>query len=627
MIFGKCVNKYYKKYWYYFLIIFISDVFVDLIQLLIPMILGNSITAISKTYVESDQYNTNPFRVFSGFTNKFTIAANENLPFYQTDFFTVIMFILIIGIGIFLGRISWRIFTAKLSSSIEYDIRKEMFDNVINKDVAFFDKEKVGGLMSYFTNDLATIKMCFNDGLIFFTDLTVLGTTSIILMVQLSPIITLITASPLILFIIFGALIGKGESKRYKISNDAFEHMSDFTEENLQGFTTIKSFNKENDRLSRFKKITKDVSTTSISYLKYSSSIDLIINTFLSITFALLFIFCSISILSLGKMPFSGSVKEIGDLSKFMGYYDSLVWPMMAGGMLIDYISRGNGAQKRIYKLINKDDSSKNINHNDPTKKTTDNSKKIIGDIKIQNLSFSYEGSKVQSLKNISMFIPYGSTIGILGKTGSGKSTLVSLISKIYSIQRNQIYLNNMDLVDIEKSQLNNSLSIVLQDSFLFSGTIKENIAFYDESENIDENKVIECAKLADIDKDINSFENKYDTFVKEKGTSLSGGQKQRISIARALYKEPRILILDDSLSAVDADTEVNILNNLKNRKEKITTILITQRISTLKNCDCIYVIENGEIIDYGTNNHLLKNCEFYKNVSILQNLESDKLC
>ena len=254
MIFGKYVNRYYLKYWYLFVLIFITDAIVDIAQLLIPMIIRNVVSIFNTPAVElQDTINKNPLRVFTGFTNKFTFAPTETLKFYETDLFLVISVVLIIGFIIFLGRMGWRFFSSQVGANVERDLRKEMFSHIQTMSLSYYSDKKVGGLLSFFTNDLQTIKQCFTDALIFNVDLIVLGGLAITLMSLLSWKITLITVSPLLLFIVLGGVIGAGETKRYKISSDRYEEMSDYTEENLQGFSVIKAFRKEQARTLSFR--------------------------------------------------------------------------------------------------------------------------------------------------------------------------------------------------------------------------------------------------------------------------------------------------------------------------------------------------------------------------------------
>lgn len=618
MLFGKYINRYYKKYWYLFLAILLTDAIVDIVQLLMPMMIGNLISVFNaKPGDLSETINTNPLRVFTGFTNAFTIHATETLPFYQTDLFLTLVTSALIGITIFVGRMGWRFFSAQVGANIERDLRKEMFHHIQTMSLSYYSEKKVGGLLSFFTNDLQTIKQCFTDGLIFTTDLFVLGTCSITLMALLSWQITLYTCIPLLLFIVLGGVIGKAESKRYKISSDAFEEMSDYTEENLQGFAVIKSFLKEKEKAKSFRKYTEKVDDTSVTYLRFSSLIDFSINTYLSFTFAILFFLSAYSVLRNGGASFSGNIKDIGDISKFAGYYDALIWPMIAGGMLIDYASKGSGARKRIATIL----SAVPDIADDNLPKTED----FKGAIEMRHLSFAYPDSKEDTLRDISFSVEPGMNVGIIGKTGSGKSTLVSLLPKLYNLNRGQLYLDGKDIMDWRKEDLREKIGFVLQDAYLFSGTIEDNIAFSEKKIGvIDKDRVQAATRFADIENDILSFPDGYQTKVGEKGATLSGGQRQRVSIARAIYKNPALLILDDSLSAVDADTEKNILAHFRNREKRITSFVIAHRISAIEDCDLILVMDDGRIVGKGNHEELLSSCPLYHDLVELQKLEKE---
>lgn len=618
MIFGKYINRYYLKYWYLFLSVLISDAIVDIVQLCIPMVIGNLVSVFNaKPEDLSPVINTNPLRILTGFTNSFTTHATETLPFYQTDLFLTLMTMLLIGVIIFVGRMGWRFFSAQIGANIERDLREDMFKHIQKLSLSYYSDKKVGGLLSFFTNDLATIKQCFTDGLIFTTDLLVLGTCSFTLMFMLSYQITLFTCIPLVLFIVLGGIVGSGESKRYKISSDTFEALSDYTEENLQGFSVIKTFLKEKDRVTNFKKYSSNVESTSIQYLRYSSLIDFSINTYLTITFGVLFFLCAYSVITFGDASIAGNIKDVGDCSKFAGYYDVLIWPMIAGGMLIDYSSRGSGARKRISTILSAQPDIVDDNNEERDQ--------IKGKVEFRNLSFRYPDSSEDSLSDISFVAEPGMTIGIIGKTGSGKSTLVSLLPKLYNLQRGTLFIDDIDINDWRKADLREHIGYVLQEAFLFSGTIEENIAFSEKNlGQINKEKVSYAAKFADIENDILSFPDGYKTWVKEKGTSLSGGQRQRVSIARAIYKDPSILILDDSLSAVDADTEKNILAHFKSEKNRCTTFVIAHRISAIENSDLILVMNQGKIVGAGKHEDLIDNCPLYHDLVEMQKLEKE---
>lgn len=616
MIFGKHINKFYKRYWYFFFGVFLSDAFVDIIQLMIPLIIGNVISVFSNTSIQQEIYQFSYLRPFLGFKGGFVIKASESIPFYHTDFFLTLITISIIGLLIFFGRMGWRFFSAQIGSRIERDLRDEMFEHIQTMSLAYYNQKKVGGLLSFFTNDLATIKQCFTDALIWVTDLVVLGTLSFTLMAIMSYQLALYTAIPLLIFIILGGFIGKIESKKYKISSDSFENLSDFTEENLQGFSVVKAFLKEKARIKSFKKLSLDAEKTNIDYLRYSSLIDLFINLVLASTFFILYFLGAMSIID-NSVPFAGQITDIGKLTTFVGYYDSLIWPMIAGGMLIDIVSRGSGARKRIAEIL---DCKPDIKDDENTPRDS-----LKGDIVFNHLSFTYPDGEIPALKDISFHVTPGMTVGIIGRTGSGKSTLVSLLPKLYNLPKDMLYIDGVDINDWRKTDLRENMGYVLQEGFLFSGTIVENIAFSEKTLDVyDMEKVRNSAKFANVDDDISSFVNGYETIVGEKGATLSGGQRQRVSIARAIYKNPQMLILDDSLSAVDADTEKAILNHIHTRENKLTTFIIAHRISAIENADLILVLNHGELVGQGKHEELYQSCKLYHDLCELQKLEKE---
>ncbi len=616
MIFGKHINQFYKKYWYLFAGVFLSDAIVDIIQLMIPMIIGNVISVFSNPTIRLNPYEFSVLRPFVGYNGGFIVKETELIPFYQTDFFMTLMTILLIGLFIFIGRMGWRFFSAQIGSRIERDLREEMFAHIQTMSLSYYNQKKVGGLLSFFTYDLATIKQCFSDALIWVTDLVVLGTLSFTLMAIMSYQLALYTAIPLIIFVALGGIVGKIEAKKYKISSDSFEALSDFTEENLQGFSVVKAFLKEKARVKSFKTLSRDAEETSVDYLKYSSLIDLSINLVLAITFFILYFLGAMSILD-NNVPFAGNVTDIGKLTTFVGYYDSLIWPMIAGGMLIDMVSRGSGARKRIAEIL--DYKPEIVDDQNPSRDI------LKGKVEFRNLSFQYADGKIPALSDISFVAEPGTTIGIIGRTGSGKSTLVSLLPKLYNLERGMLFIDDVDINDWRKEDLREKIGVVLQEGFLFSGTIRENIAFSEKEVDVyDMDKVKKSAQFANVDGDISSFVKGYDTIVGEKGATLSGGQRQRVSIARAIYKNPSMLVLDDSLSAVDADTEKSILGNIQGREEKLTTFIIAHRISAIEKADLILVLDHGKLVGKGKHEELFESCKLYHDLCELQKLEKE---
>ena len=608
MIFGKHINQFYKKYWYYFLLLIFFDVSVDVLQLFIPKITGGIITLLRNA----------PEEFINGKVSQIIIDNKSiDIPFYYQNMQITLISLTVLSICIFLGRMGWRISSARIGAKIERDLRKEMYQNIQKLSLTYFSNKKVGGLLSYFTSDLQSIKMLFSDGMILLIDFTVLGSLSFIFMLQSSVPLALICVIPLLLFVILGSTVMKGETNRSKQAGDAFEDLSDYTEENLQGFAVIKAFRKEKEKYSGFDYYALQAEIKNIKFANYSSLLDGGINIIILIMYLLLLGFGAYSLIEVNP-TLLGNIKDSGQFITFAGYTDTLIWPLMACGILINEVSNAKAASQRISTILDEKELQPDTNN-------CLSHFSIKGLIEFRNLNFTYPQSKEPAVKNISFKIKPGEMIGIIGRTGSGKSTLVSLLEKLYEIQPGQLFIDGDDINLWKKEDLREHIGFVAQTSYLFSGTVKDSIAFSEsDSSQIDESKMVQAARFASVDQDISQMENGYSTLVGEKGSSVSGGQRQRISIARAIYKHPDVLILDDSLSAVDADTEKNILSNIRSLENKITTLIITHRISALENCDQILVLDNGELIGKGTHNELLENCPLYKNISEMQKLEKE---
>lgn len=597
MLFGKYVNKYYRKYWYYFLFVFLSDAIVDLAQLLVPYLVGNMISKLED--------------------GTFRVTAEH---WYQSDLTVNLLLIAAIAVVIVAGRIGWRYFSAHIGGNIERDMRREMFEHIQTLSLSYYKDKKVGGLLSYFTNDLMTVKTLFNECIIWMTDLVVLGVLAFTLMFLMSWPITLVTTIPLIAFVGFGYSVGKGETRRFKEANDSFEDLSDFTEENLQGFTVIKAFRKERSKALSFRSLADDTRMKSVRYQRYSSLIDSGINFFLTCTFSIMVGMGAYALIA-NNPGIGHNITDVGKLSTFIGYYNSLSWPMIAGGLLIDYISRGRGAYRRIAEIL--DQKPDIVDSADAVK-----DRAISGDVEYRHLTFSYPDSpdgKID-LKDVSFRCKAGMTVGIIGRTGSGKSTLLSLLDHLYNVPENTIFVDGIDINRWSTKLLREEIGFVSQEAYLFSGPLWKSVAFSEKDPDAcDREKVEEACRFACIDQDIRTqFKDGYETLIGEKGGTVSGGQRQRLSIARAIYKNPRILVLDDSLSAVDADTERKILENIRTFRAGKTTFVIAHRISAVENADCILVMEQGRIVGEGRHEELLRTCPLYKDIFDLQELEKE---
>ncbi len=615
MIFGKYINKYYKKYWYFFLLIIIIDAFIDVVQLTIPQITGGVISILSMvndgraTFTQDDYMNSSVTGYYDEYNNY------VNVPFFVRNFKTTLISLAVITLIIVVGRIIWRILAGIVSGKIDRELRKDMFDHIQTLSLNYYANKKVGALLSFFTSDLQSIKILFQEGFILLTDLLVLGGLSFIYMVQYSWSLALICSIPLILFFVVGGLVLNGETKRSKIASDSFEELSDYTEESLQGYKVINAFRKEQQRYNSFSEYAKDTEVKNIKLARYTSAIDGGINAIIYFSYILLFVFGYRSFI-VGDNTLLNNLNDPGDFVTFASYVDTLIWPMIAGAILINDISNAGAAYQRISQIFDTKedviDNPNSLNHD-----------RVKGEIEFNHLSFTYPESEKEVLHDISFKVKPKKKIGIIGKTGSGKSTLVSLLCKLYQVNDNSIKIDGDDINLWKKADLRNHIHYVFQNSFVFSGKLKESIAFEKEG-IIDSKKLDSAASFADLTKDIEKFTDKYNTVVGEKGSTLSGGQRQRVSLARAIYSSPSVLILDDFLSAVDAETQQNIINNVKSLKQDLTTFIIAHQVSAIDTCDLILVMDDGRIIDSGKHDKLKKSCELYKNFIKMQELENE---
>lgn len=398
--------------------------------------------------------------------------------------------------------------------------------------------------------------------------------------------------------------------KKWKARQEAFSSLSDFAQESFSGISVIKAFVKELKELWAFKKLNKDNENANVEFVKASTLLHILIHLLVQ----------SVMCLILGYGGYlvyidTDNTFTIGKLIEFMSYFGSCIWPMMAISMLVDLSSRGKASLNRISEFL---DYKNNIFDKDVIDVDF-----IKGDIEFRNLTFKYPDSNEEVLKNISFKIKHGENIGVIGKTGCGKTTLVDLLLRLYNVEDNTIFIDDIDINRIPIKTLRKYSSYVPQDNFLFSDTIESNIAFAYEYVNKDD--VIKASKLADVHDNIIGFDKGYETILGERGVTISGGQKQRTSIARALMKDASILILDDSVSAVDTKTEKVILNNLKETRSGKTTLLIAHRISTVQDLDKILFLEDGKVLGFDTHENLYNTLEEYRNMVELQRLEEEK--
>lgn len=587
MIFGKHINQYYIKYGARLLIGLIALIAVDYLQLIIPNLYQMVINGMNEGYVMVDGVK---------------VAFDMNFLLDR-----ICMPLVGIILSIVFGRFLWRIMLFGAAIKVETDLRNSMFDHAKNLSREYYQVNKVGNLMSLFTNDLDTIQECYGWGFLMFFDATFLGGLAFIKMWNMDKFLTILAMIPMAILLACSKVVSDYMSKKWETRQEAFSKLSDFSQESFSGIAVIKAFVKEATELMAFKALNKENEDTNIDYTKSAVLLRILVTLFVES------IICVI--LGYGGFLVYQDKFNAGQLVEFIGYFNSIVWPIMAVSELIDMASRGKASLKRISELL--DAKQDVVDRKDVTPLP-----EIKGDIEFRNLTFNYPDGEYDALENISFTINAGENVGLIGKTGSGKSTLVDLILRTYNVPDGTIFIDGHDVNTVPIRDVRAGCAYVPQDNFLFSDTIENNISF-----GVDEKtqaSIIKAAALADVDSNIKAFQQGYGTVLGERGVTVSGGQKQRISIARALMKDAPILILDDSVSAVDTKTEKTILENLRETRAGKTTILIAHRISTIEKMDKILFMDEGKMVAVGTHKELYETCEEYRKMVELQKLEEE---
>ena len=588
MIFGKYINKYYFKYLYILLLGLLSLAAVDYAQLLIP---------------ELYKY------IINGIGNGFNTINGVDVPF-NFDFVLdkICLPMIIVILVIVTGRFLWRICFFGAGAKVEEDLRLRMFDRCKNLSASYYQKNKVGNLMSLFTNDLETVQDCFGWGVMMLCDALFLGGMSFYKMVALKPLLALFSLIPLACMLVAATVIGNYMEKKWETRQEAFSQLSDFSQENFSGIAVIKAFVKEGKELSAFKKLNKHNEDVNVEFVKASTILNIAITLFIESVVCVILGYG-------GYLVFAGSFNA-GELMEFIGYFNAIIWPVMAISELIGMKSRGQASLRRISELLS---ASQDVKDREGAKPLGN----ARGEIEFKNLTFAYPDSEISSLKNVSFKIEAGENVGIVGRTGSGKTTVADLILRTYNVPDGTVFIDGNDVNDVTIESVRKNAAYVPQDNFLFSDTIENNIAFASDEVSFD--AVVRSAKLADVNGNIAEFRDGYKTVLGERGVTVSGGQKQRISIARAMMKNAPVLILDVAVSAVDTETEKKILENLRLTRKGKTTILIAHRISTVKGMDKIIYLEDGAVAAIGTHEELMNTCPEYKRTVELQIIEEKK--
>lgn len=587
MIFGKHINQYYKKYGVRLFIGMLALLVVDYLQLFIPNLYQ---------------------KVINGMNEGYLVIDGVQIPF-DMDFLIqrICMPMVAIILSIVVGRFLWRVAIFGAAIKVEADLRNKMFDHAKDLSREYYQMNKVGNLMSLFTNDLDTVQECYGWGFLMFFDAVFLGGLAFVKMWNMDHLLTVFAMIPMAILLACSKVVADYMAKKWEIRQEAFSKLSDFSQESFSGIAVIKAFVKEAKELIAFKALNKENEETNIDYTKSAVLLRILVTLFIESVICV--------ILGYGGYMVYQDKFNAGQLVEFIGYFSSIVWPIMAISELIDMASRGKASLKRISELLEAKQDV--VDREDVTPLP-----EIKGDIEFRNLSFQYPDGEYDALEDISFTIHAGENVGLIGKTGSGKSTLVDLILRTYNVPDGTIFIDGHDVNTVPIRDVRAGCAYVPQDNFLFSDTIENNISF-----GVDEKSqasVIKAAALADVDSNIKGFQQGYGTILGERGVTVSGGQKQRISIARALMKDAPILILDDSVSAVDTKTEKTILENLRTTRAGKTTILIAHRISTIEKMDKILFVDEGKMVAVGTHRELYETCEDYRKMVELQKLEEE---
>ena len=587
MIFGKYINRYYLKNAPVLLLGLLALLMVDYIQLLIPQFYRLVINGVNLGQV---------------------VVNGQTLPFTKEVLLQHICLPMIwIVVLMVIGRFLWRICFFGSAVRVAANLRERMFDHSRQLSQQYYQVNKVGNLMSLYTNDIDTIQECFGDGILMFFDALVLGLMALYKMWRMDYKLTLLALIPALIMFGIGTVMGTAMTKRWEERQQAFSDLSDFAQENFSGIAVIKAFVKELKELMAFRKLNKQNEEINVIYTKIATLLEVLVTLFVESVICVILGYG-------GYLVYQGRFNA-GQLVEYIGYFEAIVWPIMAISMLIEKTSRGKASLNRITELL---DAPIDVADR-PGVQELQNPQ---GSVEFRHLTFRYPDGEYDVLQDISFTIHPGESVGIVGKTGAGKTALVDLLLRTYNVPDGTLFVDGKDVNTLSIHSVRAACAYVPQDNFLFSDTIAHNIGFG--VDDASPEMIDHAASLADVRDNIVDFKDGYETVLGERGVTVSGGQKQRISIARALLKDAPILILDDSVSAVDTRTEKIILDNLKSSRANKTTLLIAHRISTVERLDKIIFLDDGRIEAVGSHDELYTSCPKYRRMVDLQRLEDE---
>jgi ATP-binding cassette subfamily B multidrug efflux pump len=580
------LNKYFVKYKYSFLLGIVFTVIAQIFMLFTPKLISQS------------------FMVIEAFAKEKSVAKSVIQDELISNIVLIITTTIIAGFLTFLMRQTLIV----MSRHIEFDLKNEVFRQYENLTQNFYKQNRTGDLMNRISEDVSKVRMYVGPAVMYTINTIIRFAIVIVYMYNVSPILTLYTLLPLPILSYAIFKLSSEINSRSTIFQQYLSKISSFSQEIFSGIRVIKAYSLEQQHQQNMVNLADESKSKSLNLAKVQS-------LFGPLMLALIGISNLVVIYFGGLMYIEGSIKHIGTIAEFILYVNMLTWPVASLGWVSSMVQEAEASQKRLNEFLKIEPEIKNNNQN----------KSIIeGSIAFQNVSYTYDDTNIQALKDISFTVKKGETLAILGKTGSGKSTILSLISRMYDVSSGQVTIDSAEISTLNLFDLRNSIGIVPQDAFLFSDSINNNIKFG--KENATDQEVQAAAKSAVVHDNIMGFNKKYETVLGERGITLSGGQKQRVSIARAIIKNSPILLFDDCLSAVDTETEEAILSNLNAICKDKTTIIVSHRISSAKNADNIIIIDNGQIIQQGSHNQLINQNGYYADLHLKQLSEKEML-
>lgn len=579
----KYLNKYFIKYKWRLLVGIFITILSKILALQIPIIIRKSLNSV-EDFIKNDVADK---------------SIIENQLFWNL--------LIIVGVAILAGLLTFvmRQMIIVTSRLIEFDLKNEIYEQYQKLPINFYKKNRTGDLMNRISEDVSKVRMYFGPALMYSMNMIFLFVVGFTQMTKIDPTLTMYTLIPFPILSISIFYISKIINQRSTIVQEYLSRLTTYNQEFFSGINVVKSYGIEPMVISEFDKLADESKEKNIDLYKVQA-----------LFFPLMILLIGISNLTViyvgGNQYINGEI-QIGVIAEFMLYVNMLTWPVAIVGWVTSMVQQAEASQKRINEFLEEVPEIQN---------TTTNSFKIEGDIEFKNVSITYDDTNITALKDVSFFVKKGQKVAILGKTGSGKSSITNLISRLYDVDKGSVLIDNTPIKEINLIDLRKDIGFVPQDPFLFSDTISNNIKFGNEKAT--KKEIIDAAKKAVVHQNILNFKDGYNTILGERGVTLSGGQKQRVSIARAIIKNPQILIFDDCLSAVDTETEEKILTNLEGVSRNKTTFIISHRVSSAKNADQIIILDKGEIIQQGSHNQLINEKGYYKELYEQQLLEKE---